>query len=123
MARRPAKGRRVNLALQGGGSHGAYAWGVLDSFLEDGGLDIEGVSGTSAGSVNAAVYAYGNMIGGVDGARELLAGFWKRRDALVQTVDFERLRRCKSTKPFLAATNVETGKARIFTTPRRARTW
>jgi NTE family protein len=154
MARRKAKPRRVNLALQGGGSHGAYAWGVLDSFLASGAFDIEGISGTSAGSVNAVVYAYGNMVGGIDGARELLAKFWKRlsdsgsgfasgpafqlfkmmtgsvspyqwnpfnwnpfREALVQTVDFERLRRCKSTKLFLATTNVETGKARIFTTP------
>jgi NTE family protein len=153
MAKRSTKRKRINLALQGGGSHGAYAWGVLDSFLEDGGLEIEGISGTSAGSVNAVVYAYGNMVGGVDGARELLATFWKRlsasragfanprafqvfkmltgsvspyqwnpfnwnpfRDALVETVDFERLRRCKKTRLFLAATNVETGKARIFTT-------
>ncbi|HEX7558502.1 MAG TPA: patatin-like phospholipase family protein, partial [Usitatibacter sp.] len=154
MATRPAKRKRVNLALQGGGSHGAYAWGVLDSFLERGAFEIEGISGTSAGSVNAVVYAYGRMVGGIDGARELLAAFWKRladsgsgfahphafqlfkmmtgsispyqwnplnwnpfRDALVQTVDFERLRRCKATKLFIATTNVETGKARIFTTP------
>jgi NTE family protein len=154
MARRKARPRRVNLALQGGGSHGAYAWGVLDSFLEEGAFEIEGISGTSAGSVNAVIYAYGNMLGGAEGARELLAAFWKRlagsgsgfanpqafqlfkmltgsispyqwnplnwnpfRDALVQTVDFERLRRCKVTKLFIATTNVETGKARIFTTP------
>lgn len=154
MATRAAKRKRVNLALQGGGSHGAYAWGVLDSFLADGGLEIEGISGTSAGSVNAVVYAYGNLVGGVDGARELLATFWKRlsggaggfahphafqvfkmmtgsvspyqwnpfnwnpfREALERTVDFEELRGCKSTKLFIATTNVETGKARIFTTP------
>jgi NTE family protein len=154
MASRSAKPRRVNLALQGGGSHGAYAWGVLDSFLEHGAFQIEGISGTSAGSVNAVVYAYGHMMGGVEGAREMLAGFWKRfsstgtgfanpqafqlfkmwtgsvspyqwnpfnwnpfREALEQTVDFERLRTCKTTKLFLAATNVETGKARVFTTP------
>src|SRR5258708_34020406 len=78
MAKRSAKRRRVNLALQGGGAHGAYAWGVLDSFLESGAFEIEGISGASAGSVNAVVYAYGNMVGGVDGARELLAAFWKR---------------------------------------------
>ena len=154
MAKRTSRPKRVNLALQGGGAHGAYAWGVLDSFLEHGELEVEGISGASAGSVNAVVYAYGKMVGGVAGARELLAAFWKKlsdtrtgftnpyafqlfkmmtgavspyqwnplnwnpfRDALVQTVDFERLRRCKSTKLFIAATNVETGKARIFTTP------
>ena len=154
MAKRAAKRKRVNLALQGGGAHGAYEWGVIDRFLEERAFEIEGISGTSAGSVNAVVYAYGNMLGGADGARELLAAFWKRlshtgsgfanaqafqlfkamtgsvspyqwnpfnwnpfREALVQTVDFERLRQCKSTKLFIATTNVETGKARIFTTP------
>ncbi len=72
------KPKRVNLALQGGGSHGAYAWGVLDHFLEDGRISVDGISGTSAGSVNAVVYAYGHMVGGVEGAREMLAAFWKR---------------------------------------------
>ncbi len=147
------KPKRVNLALQGGGSHGAYAWGVLDHFLEDGRISVDGISGTSAGSVNAVVYAYGHMVGGVEGAREMLAAFWKRlsdtrsgfsnpemfyafkmftgsvspyqwnplnwnpfREALERTVDFDRLRRCKTTKLFLSATNVETGKGRVFTT-------
>src|SRR6185312_11206143 len=66
----------VNIALQGGGAHGAFAWGVLDKFLEDGRLEIEGVSGTSAGSMNAVVYAYGKIRGN-DGAREALHNFWK----------------------------------------------
>jgi NTE family protein len=69
--------KRVNLALQGGGAHGAFGWGVLDKLAEDGRLDIEGLSATSAGSMNAVVYAYGRMNGGLDGAREALAKFWR----------------------------------------------
>ena len=68
--------RVVNIALQGGGAHGAFAWGVLDKFIEDGRIEIEGVSGTSAGSMNAVVYAYGKLKGN-DGAREALHNFWK----------------------------------------------
>ena len=70
--------KRVNLALQGGGSHGAFGWGVLDLLAEDGRLDIEGLSATSAGSINAAVYAYGRMCGGNEGAREALEHFWHK---------------------------------------------
>ena len=66
----------VNLALQGGGAHGAFTWGVLDQLLEDGRLDFEGISGTSAGAMNAAVMAHGLNIGGRDGAREALEKFW-----------------------------------------------
>src|SRR5262245_30010086 len=69
--------KRVNLALQGGGAHGAFAWGVLDRLLEDGRIDIEGICGTSAGALNAAVLAYGHMRGGNDGARETLHSFWR----------------------------------------------
>jgi NTE family protein len=69
--------KRVNLALQGGGAHGAFAWGVLDRLLEDGRLEIEGLSATSAGSMNAVVYAYGRMHGGNDGARAALERFWR----------------------------------------------
>ena len=162
--------KRVNVALQGGGSHGAFVWGVLDKFLEDGRLEIEGLSGTSAGSMNAVAYAYGKLMGGPDGARQALHDFWKRlsdsgglfgamqrppwnsywkmfssdrtlplkmfkmltgsmspyqwnpqnvnplRDALVATVDFDVLNTCKDTKLFLCATNVRTGKARVFYT-------
>jgi NTE family protein len=61
--------RTVNLALQGGGAHGAFAWGVLDALLEDGRLGIEGISATSAGAMNATVLAYGLSQGGIDGAR------------------------------------------------------
>src|ERR1051326_1870049 len=65
-SRRVAEHRAVNLALQGGGTHGAFTWGVLDRLLEDGRLDFEGISATSAGSMNAAVMAYGMTIGGRD---------------------------------------------------------
>ena len=66
----------VNLALQGGGSHGAYAWGVLDAVAEDGRLDIVGISGASAGAMNAVIYAAGLAEGGAEGARARLERFW-----------------------------------------------
>ena len=66
----------INLALQGGGAHGAFTWGVLDALLADGRLDFEGVSGTSAGAMNAVCLAQGLMDGGRDGARAALARFW-----------------------------------------------
>lgn len=69
---------RINLALQGGGAHGAFAWGVLDKLLEDGRLEIDSLSATSAGAMNAAVAAYGHLQGGRDGARSLLETFWTR---------------------------------------------
>jgi NTE family protein len=69
--------KRVNLALQGGGAHGAFTWGVLDRLLEDGRLSIEGVSGTSAGAVNAVMLADGLARGGREEARKRLAEFWR----------------------------------------------
>ena len=66
----------VNLALQGGGAHGAFAWGVLDKLLEDGRIGLEAVRATSAGAMNAVVLAYGLSIGGADGARQKLEEFW-----------------------------------------------
>jgi NTE family protein len=75
----PAKpAKTVNLALQGGGAHGAFAWGVLDRLLEDQRVDFEGLTATSAGAMNAAVFAHGLMQGGRAGAREALATFWGR---------------------------------------------
>lgn len=68
----------VCLALQGGGSHGAFTWGVLDRLLEHGQIDISAISGTSAGAMNAVVMADGLMRGGNDGAREQLERFWRR---------------------------------------------
>jgi NTE family protein len=158
----------VNLALQGGGAHGAFTWGVLDRLLEEERLQIEGISATSAGAMNACVLAYGMTLGGREGAKTALAHFWRRishaaafsplqptpierlmglrnlelspnflafdlltrllspyqfnplnlnplRRVLLQTVDFESLRhsRCK-VKLFLSATNVRTGKIKVF---------
>ena len=68
----------VDLALQGGGSHGAFTWGVLDRLLQEPWLRIEGISGTSAGAMNAAVLVDGYAEGGADGARARLELFWKR---------------------------------------------
>jgi len=67
----------INLALQGGGSHGAFTWGVLDRILADGRITIEGISGTSAGAMNAVVLADGIMQDGRPGARQALHDFWK----------------------------------------------
>lgn len=67
----------INLALQGGGSHGAFTWGVLDKFLEDDRLSIDAISGTSAGAMNAVVVADGLMQGGQKKARQALRTFWK----------------------------------------------
>jgi NTE family protein len=161
----------VTLALQGGGAHGAFSWGVVDGLLEDGRLDIEAISATSAGAMNAAVMAYGMSVGGVDGARAKLAEFWRAisdagqfyspfrafpwarwleaggmcndfmpmpmafqtmtqlfspyqlnpfnlnplKDVLDKVVDFERLRQCPgATRLYLSATNVRTGKIKVF---------
>ena len=159
--------KSINLALQGGGSHGAFTWGVLDHFMEDGRVSVEGVSGTSAGAMNAAVLAQGYMEGGADGAREALEQFWRQvalmgrlspikrsplniltgnwgmdsspaflmfdlfsrvaspyntnplninplRDLVESTIDFEKVRACSMLKLFVAATNVHTGKIKVF---------
>ncbi len=66
----------ATLALQGGGSHGAFTWGVLDQLLEDGRVDIAAVSGASAGAMNAVALAYGGLLGGREGARQALKDFW-----------------------------------------------
>jgi NTE family protein len=158
----------VDLALQGGGSHGAFTWGVLDRLLEEEGIAFEGISATSAGSMNATVLAYGMTIGGREGAKTALRDFWRRvshaalfsplqpslvdrlthnhgldnspahlvfdilsrvlspyqlnplnynplRNVLEAVVDFERLNRGSAIKLFLSATNVRSGKVRIFT--------
>ncbi|MGS1094483.1 patatin-like phospholipase family protein [Aquamicrobium terrae] len=72
-----AQRKKINIALQGGGSHGAFTWGVLDRLLEDGRLDIVAVSGTSAGAMNAVALADGFVRGGMEGARAKLAEFWR----------------------------------------------
>src|SRR5215510_13401282 len=80
----------VDLGLQGGGAHGAFTWGVLDRLLEEPWLRIEGISGTSAGAMNAAVLIDGHAEGGTEGARAALARFWSR---VAQASLFSPLRR------------------------------
>lgn len=70
--------KHIDLALQGGGAHGAFTWGVLERLLEDERLEIDGISGTSAGALNAVVLADGLMAGGRKGARQALSRFWSR---------------------------------------------
>jgi NTE family protein len=159
--------KTINLALQGGGAHGAFAWGVLDRLLEDERIAVEGLSATSAGAMNAVTLAYGMTLGGREGAKKALMQFWRRvahagmisplqpswfeklqhdhslenspafvafdlisrlyspyqfnpmnynplRKVLEQTVDFERLRQASAVKLFLSATNVRTGKVKVF---------
>lgn len=166
--KRPATNgkKKLNLALQGGGAHGAFTWGVLDELLQDKRIDIEGMSGTSAGAVNAVMVADGLARGGPEEARKRLADFWRAasrdgdmsklgraisdrlfslvpiaagplqawfdtlssylspydlnplninplRDLIVRFVDFEAIR--KTDIPlFIAATNVQTGRLRVF---------
>jgi NTE family protein len=73
----PKAEKTVSLALQGGGAHGAFTWGVLDAILEDGRLAIEALTGTSAGAMNAIVLSEGWIEGGIDGARAKLETFWR----------------------------------------------
>jgi NTE family protein len=156
----------VDFALQGGGSHGAYTWGVLDRLIEEPWLRIEAISGTSAGAMNAALVADGWMQGGAEGARAALDAYWRRvshaaafsplqrspldrlmgrwtldtspayvvmdlmarvlspydlnplgfnplRDILTDSINFDRLARAP-IKLFITATNVRTGRGRIF---------
>src|SRR5260370_7921247 len=70
--------RTINLALQGGGAHGAFTWGVLDRFLDEKDLVFEGLSATSAGAMNAAAFAYGLAVAGREGARTALTRYMHR---------------------------------------------
>jgi len=156
----------VDLALQGGGSHGAFTWGVLDRLIEEPWLRIDAISGTSAGAMNAALVADGWTQGGSEGARAALEAYWRRvsraaafspmqrspldrlmgrwtldtspayvamdlmarvlspydlnplglnplRDILTDSIDFGRLANAP-IKLFITATNVRTGRGRIF---------
>ena len=156
----------VDLALQGGGSHGAFTWGVLDRLLEERWLEFDGISGTSAGAMNAALMVYGHIVGGAEGARQSLHDFWHRvgvaaryspfrrsmldmllgrwsldhspaylaadmlgrmfspydlnpagtnplTGILAECVDFDRLKQAP-IKLFITATNVRTGRGRVF---------
>jgi NTE family protein len=80
----------VDLALQGGGSHGAFTWGVLDRLLEEPWLGIEGISGTSAGAMNAAVLVDGYVRDGAAGARTALEDFWRRVSEAARFSPFRR---------------------------------
>ncbi|MGB8902102.1 MAG: patatin-like phospholipase family protein [Methylocella sp.] len=80
----------VDLALQGGGSHGAFTWGVLDRLLEEPWLGIDGISGTSAGAMNAAVVVDGFVKGGAAGARTSLESFWRRVSDAARFSPFRR---------------------------------
>ena len=161
--RRPFSSRAptLNLALQGGGAHGAFTWGVLEALLDQPDIEFEGISGTSAGAMNAVVFAEGWRKGGRDGARETLAAFWTAmgqnpamamlvqgegegmglsgtgkflmqwagrfspaqmnpldlnplRDLLNRHVDFKALAQNSPFKLFIAATQTNTGKVRLF---------
>lgn len=157
----------VNLALQGGGSHGAFTWGVLDALLEDGRLHFDSISGTSAGAMNAVALASGYGQGGTEGARQSMRAFWDAiaekgawspiqrtpwdmfsgnwslenspgyqgfnmlsrmfspydlnpldinplRDVVVDQIDFDAVHACEAYRVFVSATNVLTGKVRVF---------
>ena len=84
----PAK--RINLALQGGGSHGAFTWGVLDRLVEDHRLEIDSICGTSAGAMNAAVLVSGYAADGRDGAKRAMRDFWGRIGAVGRFGPFQR---------------------------------
>src|SRR6516164_6762807 len=92
----PAKGAisrdpiLVDLALQGGGAHGAFTWGVLDRLLEEPWLGIDGISGTSAGAMNAVVMAHGHLRNGAAGARAGLEDFWRRVSEAARFSPFQR---------------------------------
>jgi NTE family protein len=163
-----SKSKSINLALQGGGAHGAFTWGVLDRLAEDERLTFDGISATSAGAMNATVFSYGMAAGGREGAKKALAAFWRRishaatwgplqptpfdrlfgnralagspaflvfdlmtrllspyefnplninplRDILLDSVDFDALgRKSCPIKLYLSATNVRTGKVKVF---------
>jgi len=72
-----AKVKAINMALQGGGAHGAFTWGVLDRLVEDPRIAIEGISATSAGATNGVAFSYGMATGGREGAKRALHDFWR----------------------------------------------
>ena len=78
LPRRKTRQRKLSLALQGGGSFGAFTWGFLDRLLEDDGIGFDAVSGASAGAINAVVLAAGLASGNREQARERLQRFWQR---------------------------------------------
>lgn len=89
-ARSRSKPIPIDLALQGGGAHGAFTWGVIDRLLEEPWLTIDGISGTSAGAMNAAVVADGYAEGGAEGARAALDRYWRRVSDVARFSPFQR---------------------------------
>jgi NTE family protein len=83
-ARSSGSKKQISLALQGGGSHGAFTWGVLEALLQDGRFEFAGISGTSAGGMNAAAMVHGLIKGGEAGAIEALEAFWRRTHELAR---------------------------------------
>ncbi|MGY3619245.1 patatin-like phospholipase family protein [Bradyrhizobium sp. USDA 10063] len=100
----------IDLALQGGGSHGAFAWGVLDRLLEERWLEIAAISGTSAGAMNAAVLADGWAEGGAQGAREALDRYWRR---VARAAAFSPLQRSPLDR-LLVRWTLDTSPAYVF---------
>jgi NTE family protein len=95
----------INLALQGGGAHGAFTWGTLDRLLEEDDIEIEGISATSAGAMNAAALKHGWISGGNSGARKALAGFWLSLagiDGILSEAIVEWLRQISPNPTFIA---------------------
>jgi NTE family protein len=88
MPRKEAK--RIDIALQGGGAHGAFTWGVLDRLLDDDRLEIVGVSGTSAGAMNATALIQGLASGGRAAAQALLRDFWSQVSAAARLSPIQR---------------------------------
>ena len=80
----------IDLALQGGGSHGAFTWGVLERLLEESWLQIDGISGTSAGAMNAAVMVAGHAVGGAKSARAAMEIFWRAVSRAARYSPFQR---------------------------------
>jgi NTE family protein len=85
----PQEGKAINLALQGGRSHSAFTWGVLDRLLEDERLTFDGITATGAGSINAVVLADGLASGGREAAKERLETFWRRMSEIASTKDHD----------------------------------
>ncbi|HPD93317.1 MAG TPA: patatin-like phospholipase family protein [Pararhodobacter sp.] len=102
--------KRINLALQGGGAHGAFTWGVLDRLLDDDWLEIAAISGTSAGALNGAAFKAGMATGGRDGARAALRALWER----VGAFEFNDVPGIDWFKPFMAGAEYAASVAESF---------
>ncbi|SDC05511.1 NTE family protein [Ruegeria marina] len=108
--------RRINLALQGGGAHGAFTWGVLDRLLDEPDVEVAAITGTSAGALNGAAFKAGMVSGGREGARSLLDSLWRRMgaqadmrlSAWMRALDASHLTRFLEHMPIFAAADMAT---------------